>query len=166
MKRPAVTPLLAVSVIIAILFAVTAFNWVKIAGQLAPEQVGVGSTEFWKVHLRSERLGLWSFFALLVGLVIEGFAARRVITIWPSVCGIVAVLCGIAALNWSNLAWSFSQSSGGLGSPTFWAAYMRSHYWAGSAFLALLGGLAVAGIGFLTTSNDRRQYEGVVPTTS
>ncbi|HEY0607473.1 MAG TPA: hypothetical protein VGD58_31435 [Herpetosiphonaceae bacterium] len=157
MRRSVVTPLIMLSLIAAIVFAATAFNWVKIAGQLGAEQSGIGSAEFWDAHLNCQILGFCAFLALLVGLEMSAIAARSKLTIWPALCGIVAILCGIAALDSGGVAWSFSQSEGGVGSLLFWNLYLRFHYWAGCSFLALLAGLAVAGIAFLVFTSDARR---------
>lgn len=154
MRRFVVPPLIMLSLIAAIVFAATAFNWAKIAGQLGAEQSGIGSAEFWDAHLHFQLLGLCAFLALLVGLDVSALATSSRLTIWPALCGIVAILCGIAALDSAGVAWSFSQSEGGVGSLLFWNLYLRSHYWAGASFLALLAGLAIAGLGFLASTRS------------
>ncbi|HEY0736823.1 MAG TPA: hypothetical protein VGD69_18030 [Herpetosiphonaceae bacterium] len=167
MRRSVVPPLIMLSLIAAIVFAATAFNWAKIAGQLGAEQSGIGSAEFWDAHLHVQLLGFCAFLALLVSLEISAIAARSKLTIWPAISGIIAILCGIAALDSAGVAWSFSQSTGGVGSPGFWNVYLRSHYWAGASFLALLGGLAIAGIAFVVSTSDARHrpYEDALSST-
>lgn len=64
--------------------------------------------------------------------------------LWLLVCAGGAIGCGVAALNWMNIAQSLVLTDGAVGSPVFWNAYLRFQFWAFLSVFALLVGLVSA----------------------
>lgn len=63
---------LVLCVIIAVLSAGAALNWITIAQSLVFSADAVGSSVFWNAYLRFQFWAFLSFFAVLVGLVSMG----------------------------------------------------------------------------------------------